>query len=109
MNDRVAFVQSLDYTNFSEEIIVGFFDQIMLVYNLISEGPSYSKVAVDHITNTEIAFKVSFNDLNESTRFQQLIIEKLQSPIQLYGRLFVITQCFIEQNNYVIIKVMETK
>lgn len=105
MNDRVAFVQSLDYSKFSEEVIIGFFDEIMLMYNLITESPSYSRVSVDHVTNTEIGFRISFNNINDAARFQQLILEKVQSPIQLYGRMFAINQCYVEQN-FVVIRIM---
>jgi hypothetical protein len=82
--DRLNFTKGINYNNFPDAI-KNFFDENMILYDLIGEYSNYSVTGT--IDNELLTFSLTFKNVQEAYKMKNII--DLQE-VEAYGRSFII-------------------
>lgn len=94
--DRVEFIKSIEDSNIDNaDILTKFFDQYMILYNLIEH---VDNIKLLNSNETSVAFQLYFSDIN----ILNMIIEKIksQSMILIYDKCYNIACSNITDNTF---------
>lgn len=102
--DRVQFVRSInENSNISPEMIVQSFDHIMAMYNIVGTSGNIDVCGVIE-GPVVMSFSIRFNDYSSAKIMQDMIREKMNSTVAIYGKVFNINN--ILEDNILNIKIL---